>query len=65
LHQGSLLVLEEEDVALPDEIVGCPSSLPGRRLVLEQPASPVDRLEPREDAKAAIPAHLKYAGRNL
>ena len=49
LHQGALLVLEELDVALPDEIIGRPSSLRGRRPVLQDTASLVDRLEAGED----------------
>ena len=51
LHQGALLVLEELDVALPDQIVGRPSSLRGRRRVLQDTASPVDRLEAGEDGR--------------
>ena len=49
LHQGALLVLEELDVALPDEILGRPSGLRGRRPVLQDTASLVDRLEAGED----------------
>ena len=49
LHQGALLVLEELDVAVPDEILGRPSSLRGRRRVLQDTASSVDRLEAGED----------------
>ena len=51
LHQGALLVLEELDVALPDEILGRPSSLRGRRPVLQDTASLVDRLEAGEDGR--------------
>jgi hypothetical protein len=49
LHHGALLVLEELDVALPDEITGGLPSLRGRHLVLQDTASLVDRLEAGED----------------
>jgi hypothetical protein len=49
LHQGALLVLEELDVAGPDEINGSSSSLGGRHPVLQDPASMVNRLEASED----------------
>ena len=51
LHQRALLVLEELDVALPDEILGRPPSLRGRRRVLQDAASSVDRLEAGEDGR--------------
>jgi hypothetical protein len=46
-----LLVLEELDVALPNEIIGGPSSLGVRRPVLQDTASSVDRLEAAEDGR--------------
>src|SRR5215475_1507710 len=49
LHQGALLVLEELDVALPNEIIGPLPSLFGRHPVLQDTASLVDRLEAGED----------------
>jgi len=45
LHQGALLVLEQEDVALPDAIFGRPSRRRGRGRVLQDAASLIDRLE--------------------
>src|SRR6478735_728498 len=51
LHQGTLLVLQELDVALPDEIFGRPSSLRGRRPVLQDTTSLVDRLEAGQDRR--------------
>ena len=49
LHQGALLMLEELDVAVPNEIIGPPASLRGRRPVLHDTASLIDRLEAGED----------------
>ena len=49
LHQRALLVLEELDVALPDEILGLPSSPCRRGAVLQDTASLIDRLEAGED----------------
>jgi hypothetical protein len=49
LHQGALLVLEELNVALPNEIIGPLPSLRGRHPVLQDTASLVDRLEAGED----------------
>jgi hypothetical protein len=51
LHQGALLVLEELDVAIPDEVLGRPPSLRGRRPVLQETASLVDRLEARQNGR--------------
>jgi hypothetical protein len=42
-------MLEELDVALPDEIVGRPPVRRGRRLVLQDGAAFVDRLEAGEE----------------
>ena len=49
LHQGALLVLEELDVALPDEIIGPVPGLRRRRRVGQDTASLVDRLEAGQD----------------
>jgi hypothetical protein len=49
LHQGALLVLEELDVAVPNEIIGGLPSLRRRHPVLQDAASLVDRLEASED----------------
>ena len=54
MHQGALLVLEELDVALPDELLGRPSSLRGRRPVLQDTAPAVDRLEAGEDGGVVV-----------
>jgi hypothetical protein len=51
LHQGALLVLEEADVAVPDEIIGSLPGLRGRHLVRQDAASLVDRLEASEDGR--------------
>ena len=49
LHDGALFVLKELDVALPDEIFRCPSSLRRRRPVLQDAASALNRLEAGEE----------------
>ena len=49
LHHSALLVVEELDVALPDEIIGPLPGLRGRPPVLQGTASLVDRLEAGED----------------
>jgi hypothetical protein len=46
---GALLVLEELDVALPDQLLGRPPRLGGRGAVLQHATPRVDRLEPGED----------------
>src|ERR687898_3543270 len=50
LHHHALLVLEKLDVALPNQIIGHPSSLRGRRPALQDAASAVNRLESGEEA---------------
>jgi len=49
LHQGALLMLEQLDVALPDEIIGGLASLCGCHPICQDTASLVDRLEAGED----------------
>src|SRR6185369_9783878 len=51
LHQGALLVLEEADVAVPDEISGSLPGLRGRHLIRQDAASLVHRLEASEDGR--------------
>ena len=59
-------MLEELDVALPDEILGRPSSLRGRRPVLQDTASSVDRLEAGEDgARSGAPLRRRARRRSI
>ncbi len=51
MDEGTLLVLEELDVPVPDELLGHQSTLGRRRRGLEYPAAPIDGLEAGEDRR--------------